>query len=76
MFNISMTTKIKNLKKTGCTKGHIENCIHDRNLHEKPNFSYIGKTVAKGTMLLHTKNGDFTLKFDEKNGWARSAEIL
>lgn len=76
MFNISMTTKIKNLKKTGCTKGHIENCIHDRNLHEKPNFSYFGKTVTKGTVLLHTKNGDFTLKFDEKNGWARSAEIL
>lgn len=76
MFNISMTTKIKNLKKTGCTKAHIEQCVWDRNLHEKPNFSYFGKTVAKGTMLLHTKNGDFTLKFDEKNGWARSAEIL
>ncbi len=76
MFNISMTTKIKNLEKAGCTKAHIAQCIYDRNLHEKPNFSYFGKTVAKGTMLLHTKNGDFTLKFDEKNGWARSAEIL
>lgn len=76
MFNIGMTTKIKTIEKTGCTKAHIEQCLHNKNLHEKPNYTYFGKHVSKGTVLLHTKNGDFILKFDECDGWARSVEIL
>lgn len=76
MFNISENTIITGLKKTGCTKGHIVACLHDVNKHEKPEYSYYGKIVSKGTVLLHTCKGDFTLKFDEKNGWARYVEIL
>ena len=76
MFNIGMTTKIKNLERTGCSKMHIEQCLHDKNLHEEPKYSFYGKTVTKGTVILHTKNGDYKLKFDEKNNWARAVEIL
>lgn len=76
MFNISENTIITGLKKTGCTKGHIIHCLHVANKHEKPEYSYYGKIVSKGTVLLHTCKGDFTLKFDEKNGWARYVEIL
>lgn len=76
MFNISEKTIITGLEKTGCTKSHIVACLHDKNKHKNPEYSYIGKIVSKGTVLLHTCNGDFTLKFVEKNGWARSVEIL
>lgn len=76
MFNISEDTIIKGLNKTGCTKGHIVACLHDKNKHEMPEYSYYGKFVYKGTVLLHTCKGNFTLKFNVKNGWARSVEIL
>lgn len=76
MFTITVETEIKNLEKTGCTKGHINQCLHDKNMRERPNYLYFGKHVSKGTVLLHTCNGDFTLKFAEKDGWARSVEIL
>ena len=76
MFNISDNVEIKGLEKTGCSKGHIIHCLHDKNKHEKPEYSYLGKFVSKGTVLLHTFKGDFTLKFDECHMWARSVEIL
>lgn len=76
MFNISEKTEIKNLEKTGCTKGHIQQCISDKNLHEKPIYEYFGKRVSRGVVRLHTKNGGFWLKFREQNGWATDVEIL
>lgn len=76
MFNIGMTTKIKNLEKTGCTKLHIEQCLNDIHMHGLPHYTYFGKRVSKGTVPLYTKNGYYTLKFDECDGWARSVEIL
>lgn len=76
MFNISKETEIKGLEKTGYTKGYIQRCLHERKRHDEPKYSYIGKHVLKGTVLLHTCKGDYTLKFNVKNGWARSVEIL
>lgn len=76
MFNIPDHIDIIGLEKTGCKKSHIQACINDKNLHGKPVYSYFGKHVTRGFMLLHTKNGDFTLAFDEKDGWARHVEIL
>lgn len=75
-MNISKNTKITNLDKTGCSIGHVQQCIYDKNLHEAPVYSYDGPRVQKGTMLLHTCKGDFTIKFDAKNMWLRSLEVL
>ena len=76
MFNIADNKIIVGLKKTGCSKGHIAQCISDKNLHENPKYTYVGKRVQRGAMVLHTKNGDFTLMFDVENGWAREVVIL
>ena len=76
MFNIGKNTAIKNLEKTGCTIGHIQQCISDKNKHEEPVYTYDGARVQKGTILLHTCQGDFTLKFDVENAWARAIEII
>lgn len=75
MFNVSDSLEIKGIEKTGCTRGHIIHCISDKNAHEIPKDTYFGSTVRKGSMVLHTKNGDFTLHYDEKNGWARALSI-
>ena len=29
-----------------------------------------------GTMVVHTKNGDFTIEFAEKRGWAKMVKVL
>jgi len=76
MFNIPDDIIIKNLKKIGCKKAHIAHCLSDRNMHEKPQYTYFGKIVSRGTVLLHTCRGDCVLKFYEKNGWARELEII
>lgn len=76
MFNIGQQTTILGLEKTKCSKGHIQQCISDINLHESPNYTYDGPKVQKGTMLLHTCKGDFTIKFDVESAWARQVEIL
>ena len=76
MFNIGKQTTIVGLEKTKCSIGHIHQCISDVNKHEKPIYSYAGPRVQKGRMLLHTCKGDFIIKFDVENAWARQVEIL
>lgn len=76
MFNIPDSLEIIGLEKTGCKKSHIVQCVSDHTKHDRPKFDYFGTHVARGTVVLHTKNGDFTLAFDEKDGGARRVEIL
>lgn len=76
MFNISESTKITGLEKTGCKISHIQHCLNVNSMHSKPVYTYYGKHVSKGTVVIHTKNGDFTIRFDEKNNWARELEIF
>ena len=75
-MNISTDLNIINLEKTHCKRGHIAQCLADKNMHEAPHFEYFGKRVQRGTVVLHTKNGDFALKFRCENGWLASAEIM
>ena len=75
-MNISKDTKITNLEKIGCSIGHLQQCMHDKNLHDKPQYTYFGPWVQKGTMLIHTCKGDFKIKFDVKHEWLRSLEVL
>lgn len=76
MFNITENTILTGLEKTGCTWSHINSCMNEKGKHEKPVFTYYGPQVSKGSILVHTKNGDFTVRFDEKNGLARKVEII
>lgn len=75
-MNIGANTVIKGLKKTGCSVGHIQHCLHTKGKHDAPNYSYFGKRVSRGTQEIYTKNGAFTLKFKEENGWAKEVEVL
>ena len=75
MFSIPYNIEIVGLESTGCSRGHIKQCISDKKLREAAQYTYFGKTVSKGTIVLHTSNGDMLLTFDEKNGWARSVSI-
>ena len=75
MFNIGENTKIVGLEKIGCKVSHLQNCLHEKGKHEVPKYDYFGKFVSRGSILVHTKNGDFTLKFKERNGWAEYVEI-
>lgn len=76
MINIPDGFKIVNLEKTGCSREHIQQCLNDHNLRERINWRYLGKIVGRGSVVLHTKNGDFTLKFKTRYGWVKEAEIL
>ena len=76
MFNISDKIEIVNLEKTNCKRGHIEHCVVDQTRHDEPRYTYFGSKVQKGTMILHTVKGDFKLKFDVKNAWARKLEFI
>ena len=74
MFSISPKTIIHGLEKTGCSISHIQHCIY---MNKEPvNYSYFGPRVAKGSLIVHTKNGDFTIRFHETNGWADEIQIV
>ena len=75
-MNINEKTEIIGLDKIGCTVGHLQACLHEKGMHEKYNYTYFGKKSSKGTVCLHTKNGDFTVKFHEKCGWLQKVEVL
>ena len=75
MFNIPENIEIIGLKETGCKPSHIQQCIHDKHLHDNVKYTYFGKRVRRGSMVLHTKAGDYLLCFAEKNGWATHLEI-
>ena len=75
MFNIGEKTEIKGLEKIGCNVGHLKDCLHTNGKHEKPNYSYFGTKISRGTIVLHTKNGDFTATFVDENGWLKEIEI-
>lgn len=75
MLNINENTVITGLEKTGCSIGHLQDCLHTKGKHEKFDYSYFGKSVSRGTTVVHTKNGDFTVAFEDKNGWAKRLEV-
>lgn len=75
MFNISEHTIIYGFENTGITKGHLQQCLMDKNLHEKPVFSYFGKTIFRGTIIIHSCKGDFNLLFCSENGWLKVISI-
>lgn len=75
-MNIGERSVIIGLEKTGCKLSHIEACLNDHTLHSNWDFTYYGKRVTKGTVILYTKNGKFKVRFDEENSWVRTLEIL
>ena len=75
-MNINENLKIVNLEKTGCKRGHIVQCLADNTKHDAPKYAYFGTRVQRGTVALHTVNGDFVLKFRAENGWLTYAEVL
>lgn len=74
MFNISEKTEIIGIEKTGCTREHLQHCINKKS--EPPKYKRFGKFSSSGTMVVHTKNGDFTIEFAEKRGWAKMVKVL
>lgn len=75
MFNIPENLKIIGLKETGCKPSHIQQCIYDKHLHDNVKYTYLGTRVSRGSMVLHTKTGEYLLDFVERNGWATYLEI-
>lgn len=75
-MNVPSNLTIINLEKTGCKKRHIAHCLSDRSMHGKTQYDYFGKRVQRGQTVLHTKNGDFALKFRSECGWLTYAEIV
>lgn len=75
-MNIPNELEIINIMKTDCKKAHIAQCLSDASMHDEIKYDYFGQRVQRGKVLLHTKNGDFTLKFRAENGWLTYAEII
>ena len=76
MFNISKNTEIKGIEKTGCKIGHIAHCLGIPSKIRNVKYSYYGRIVSKGTLEIETCKGIFAVRFDEKNGWARTLEFV
>ena len=76
MFNIGEKTKVTGIEKTGCTLGHIKHNIYMTSMVSDIKYTYFGKSVSRGTLKLKTCKGVFTVRFDERNGWARAIEII
>jgi hypothetical protein len=76
MFNISDRTVILGLEKTGCTVGQIQRCLRTRAGHDEPEFSLFDLKISAGEVVLHTENGDFTMRFHEEGGWADLVEFI
>ena len=76
MFNICEKTPIYHIDRLGVSRGHIQQCLSDRTKQSNIKYTYCGAKVQKGTVDLHTCKGIITLKFDVKDGWARSVEIV
>lgn len=76
MFNISKNTEIKGIEKTGCKIGHIQHCLGIPSKIKNVKYSYYGRIVSKGTLEIETCKGVFAVRFDEKNGWARTLEFV
>lgn len=71
-MNIGKNTHIEGIEKTKCKVEHINHCLNARGMHEVVRTDYFGPRVQRGTVLLHTKNGDFSAKFVCENGWLQS----
>ena len=67
MFNISKNTEIKGIEKT---------CLGIPSKIKNVKYSYYGRIVSKGTLEIETCKGIFAVRFDEKNGWARTLEFV
>lgn len=74
-MNISKKTVISNMPE-GITVPHLQACLGTKGLHEKTEYSYFGKRVSRGTIVLHTKKGNWKIKFTEKDGWLKTIEFL
>lgn len=68
--------KFVNLELCGCTPGHIVYCFDNWRTHDQPRYDYWGPRAQRGIVTLHTKNGDFDLRFKEERGHLTYAEIL
>lgn len=75
MFNIGEKTEIVGIENAKCKLSHIDACLHDKTKREPIKYDYFGKIVTRGTVVVHTKVGDLSIRFKEKNGWAERIEI-
>lgn len=71
-MNISEKTIIVGNEKN-LSRGHIQHCIDTTRKNTK--YTYFGTHVSRGTAEIETKEGKFLIKFNEKNGWAKTIEL-
>lgn len=74
-MNISESTTITGLEKTGCKIGHIAHqlCVSGAS---KYHYKYFGPRVQTGTVDITTKNGTFTAEFRCENGWCTYLKFI
>lgn len=75
MFNISKKTEIHGVENVRSVS-HLQQCLSDRSKHEAPRYTYFGTKVRKGSVLIHTADGDRVVTFREENGWATEIAII
>ena len=73
MFNIGDKTELVGFSDMKIS--HIGHQINSGGVLEM-NYTYFGKYVSRGTILLKTKYGNLLIKFDERDGWARRLELV
>lgn len=73
MFNISENTKITGAENVRSIS-HLQHLLYaDKTL--RPDYSYCGPRVQKGTVIVTTADGPVLVKFDARDGWAREIAI-
>lgn len=72
MFSISENTVITGLENVRSI-GHLKHIIWET--YHDTKYSFLGKTVRRGTTIVNSVDGSLKIAFDVKNGWARSISI-
>lgn len=46
----------------------IERCLSDEHLHTIISYDYNGKKVQRGKLMLHTRRGSYSARFEARDG--------
>lgn len=76
MFTIPDDLLIVGIEKTECDRGHIQQCLNAQGGHELPHYTFMDPNMCLGTVLVHTRKGDFTLSFAVSAGVVKSLVVL
>lgn len=73
MINISEKTVISGFSGK---RGTLAQAVSDKNLHRNLHYDYFGSHVTRGTVEVLIKGEWLTLRFDARDMWARTVEVL